>query len=212
MYSTLIVLDKPRHLRYTFGAVNDLEQAIPGGFLNLFKLSGSGENGFRILRDILYTGLKWEDPTLTIQDIGSTMIYLFGNNVSELLVLWKLVFDALDYDEWTSTNRKTESTGKTIDTIRELLDEVEKVAYGSLNMHPDELYAITPRELNLKMERFGELENHRVGLICATIMNSQGGKKGGEPFKVSDFINVKKEPEIMSDDQISKTLRNAFGV
>ena len=200
MYSTLIVLDKPRHLRYTFGAVNDLEQAIPGGFLNLFKLSGSGENGFRILRDILYTGLKWEDPNLTIQEIGSTMIYFFGTDIKDLLVIWKKVFDALDYDEWTSSKNKEIKSDKQIESISELLDEVEKIAYGNLNMHPDELYAITPRELNLKMERFGEVENQRTGLICATIMNSQGGKKGGEPFKISDFITGKQEPKIMSDE------------
>ena len=99
MYSTLIVLDKPRHLRYTFGVISDFEQAIPGGFLNLFKMTYKGEAGFRILRDILYAGLKWEDTTLTLPDVGMILLY----NTEDLLSVWHKIFTAFDYDERTST-------------------------------------------------------------------------------------------------------------
>lgn len=209
MYSTLIVLDKPRHIRYTFDSVNELEQAIPGGFLNFFRYTVKGDTGFRVLRDILFAGLKWEDSTLTLADLGSILFYLSNGNIDELLGIWKKVFDALDYDEWTSYK----PTDKVDDiTIRELFDQVEEIAYGTLGLQPSQLYALTPRELNLMLENFGEVDNYRTGMICATIMNSVGGKKGGGSFQVEDFIKVKgKKHKVMSEDKIKETLMRAFG-
>ncbi len=209
MYSTLIVLDKPRHLRYTFGVISDFEQAIPGGFMNLFKMSCTGENGFRICRDILYAGLKWEDNSLTLPLTGQIMtetgcLY----SVPEILNIWNKIFKALDYDEWTSTRPQT---NKEHLTVPELLNEVEKIAYGTLRIQPSELYALTPREFNIMLENFGEVENYRVGMICATIMNSVGGKGHGTAYKISDFVNVKKETKVMSEEEIQKTLMQAFG-
>jgi hypothetical protein len=59
---------------------------------------------------------------------------------------------------------------------------------------------------------FGEVDNYRTGMICATIMNSVGGKKGGNAFQVDDFIKPKhKNHKIMSDKQIKDTLIQAFG-
>ena len=108
MYSTLIVLDKPRHLRYTFGVISDFEQAIPGGFMNVFNMEASGESGFRIIRDILYAGMKWEDPTLTIPDVGMILVNLgMVYSPLEVLGLWQKVFQALEYDEWLSLKPKS---------------------------------------------------------------------------------------------------------
>jgi len=199
MYSTLIVLDKPRHLRYTFGVISDFEQAIPGGFMNLFECEVSGENGFRVCRDILYAGMKWEDPHLTIPDTGTMLLYF------DRIAIWDKIFKALGYDGWISKKEGNEPV-----TTKEFLDEVEKIAYGDLHLSPHELYALTPREFNLILEKYGEIENYRVGLVCATIMNSVGGKKGGEAYQVSDFI-VSKKPKVMSDDEIKKNLMLAFG-
>jgi hypothetical protein len=210
MYSTLIVLDKPRHIRYTFAAINELEQAIPGGFLNFFKYTVKGETGFRVLRDILYAGLKWEDSTLTLSDLGGVLFYHSNGNIEELLGVWKKVFDAMDYDEWTSykpTNKEQEDI-----TITELFEQVEEIAYGTLKIQPSQLYALTPRELNLMLENYGEIDNYRTGMICATIMNSVGGKKGGGSFQVEDFIKLKgKKHKVMSDEKIKDTLLKAFG-
>jgi len=219
MYSTLILLDKPRHLRYTFDAIGEIDQLIPGGFLNLFKLSSSGESGFLILRDLLFAGLKWEDKNLTIQEMGSILYYFSCNNEEELLKVWKIVFDTLDYNEWTqSINKKKEPTdnkdsqAQTPLTIKEMLDEIEKIAYGTFLLTPAELYALTPREFSIYINNFGEVENHRVGLICATIMNSQGGKNDGTAFTKWDFIGRDKKPvKIMSDEEIRNTLRGMFG-
>ena len=209
MYSTLIVLDKPRHIRYTFAAINELEQAIPGGFLNFFKYTVKGETGFRVLRDILYAGLKWEDSSLTLSDLGGILFYFSNGNIDELLGIWKKVFDAMDYDEWTSYKPKQEQ--ETV-TIPELFEQVEEIAYCTLKIQPSQLYALTPRELNIMLENFGEIDNYRTGMICATIMNSVGGKKGGAAFQVDDFIKLKgKKHKIMSDKQIKETLMNAFG-
>jgi hypothetical protein len=168
-------------------------------------MSYKGENGFRILRDILYAGMKWEDISLSIPDVGMILLY---NNV-DMLSAWKKVFDALDYDEWTSNSRNAKSD-KSL-SINELLDEVERIAYGTLRLTPDQLYALTPRELNLILEGFGEVENYRVGMVCATIMNSVGGKGQGQAYQVSDFVNTKKTPKIMSDEEIANNLKAAFG-
>ena len=217
MYSTLIVLDKPRHLRYTFSSVSDLDQAIPGGFYNLFKFSAKGEVGFRILRDMLYAGLKWEDTDLTIPDMGLILLYFSGDDPGVLLWLWKKVFETLDYDKWTSNQKDKPKNEKQSDgenepkTISEMLEEIEKVAYSTVGLQPNELYALTPREFSLILDNYGELENRRAGMICATIMNSVGGKKSGEPFKISDFISDSKEPQIMSDEEIKRALQGAFG-
>lgn len=202
MYSTLIVLDKPRHLRYTFGVISDFEQAIPGGFMNLFKMSYQGENGFRVLRDILYAGIKWEDNSLTIPDVGMILLY----NSVDLLAVWNKIFIALNYDEWTSTEYKKKEEPL---SISELLDEVETIAYGMLHLTPDQLYALTPRELNIMLENYGEVENYRTGMICATIMNSVGGKGHNQAYQVSDFIGSKKVKK-MSDEEIQKNIMAAF--
>jgi hypothetical protein len=200
MYSTLIVLDKPRHLRYTFGVISDFEQAIPGGFTNLFEMEVSGDTGFRVCRDILYAGIKWEDPTLTIPDTGTLLLPI------DILAVWDKIFKALGYDGWISKRVKDEKPVST----SEFLDEVEKIAYGDLHLSPTELYALTPREFNLILEKYGDIENYRIGMICATIMNSVGGKKGGDAYQVSDFINIKKR--VMSDEEIKNNLMMAFGV
>ena len=215
MHSTLIILDKPRHLRYTFETITELDQIIPGGFYNLFKYPIKGESGFRVLRDMLYAGLKWEDSSLTIQNMGLILLYFSCDDKNVLLGLWKKVFDTLDYDKWTNnlkeTKKKQVEKESEIQTVSELMDEIEKVAYSTLRLSPSELYALTPREFTLILDGYGELENRRAGMICATIMNSVGGKKGGGAFKISDFISSKTEPQIMSDEEIKNTLQQAFG-
>ena len=218
MYSTLIVLDKPRHLRYTFAAIADLDSAIPGGFYNLFKLPVNGETGFNILRDVLYAGLQWEDPFLTIQELGLILIYFCCNDAHMIVGLWKKVFDTLDYQKWTNNPKelqeeksKSRNDSDEPTTIPELMDQIENVAYSTVRLSPSELYALTPREFSLILDNFDELENKRAGMICATIMNSVGGKKNGEPFKITDFISDSREPRIMSNQEIKSALISAFG-
>jgi len=192
--------------------MSELEQAIPGGFMSIFQFPSTGESGLLVLRDILYAGLRWEDPYLTQSRIGEMLLY----DGYDTMFIWKKVYDALVYDQWITQQSEEKQTGQSGQkqdnpiTILEMLDNIEVIAYGTMRLTPAELYALTPREFNIMLENFGEVENQRVGLICATILNSQGGKKGGEPFTPDDFFKPKK-PKIMSDKEIIDVLSVLVG-
>jgi hypothetical protein len=164
---------------------------------------------------MIYAGIQWEDTELTIQDVGLILLYFSGDDPKVLLWLWKKIFETLDYDKWTSNAKEKkpdkQSDGEEPKTISEMLEEIEKVAYCTVGLQPHELYALTPREFSLILDNYGELENRRAGMICATIMNSVGGKRSGEPFKISDFVQDSREPKIMSDGEIKRALQSAFG-
>lgn len=83
-----IELDKPRHLRYGFNQLCELEDLLGVPVSKLPEI----EIGFRELRTLLYVGLRGEDPDLTPEVVGSlideaqSLDYVFSK-VSEALQL-----------------------------------------------------------------------------------------------------------------------------
>lgn len=65
--SVAIELDKPRRLRFDVNALADLEEHLGVGIGKVMEQ----EANFRLLRALLWAGLKWEEPRLTIERAGA---------------------------------------------------------------------------------------------------------------------------------------------
>lgn len=71
--SVPITLDRVRHLRFTPNDVVDIEEVLGAGFLTFFQ-----QFEIRILRAMLWGGLKWEDKALTLTGAGDLMQAYIG--------------------------------------------------------------------------------------------------------------------------------------
>ena len=83
---------KNKRLRYDFNAVADIEVKSGKGLESLFSEQNIGLNSIRLL---LWGGLKWEDPGLTIQRTGQ-MIQQFIEDGNELEDLMPYIEEAID--------------------------------------------------------------------------------------------------------------------
>lgn len=83
--------DKVRRIRYDFNAISELEENLdaPIGMLLSEK-----EAGFRVLRGLLWVGLKWEHRSLTPQAVGD-LIQQHLEEGGEIADLMKAATDAL---------------------------------------------------------------------------------------------------------------------
>src|SRR5690606_12461338 len=66
MKTVPVELDKPRRLRFDVNALADVEDAMGVGIGAIFQQ----QVGIRMIRTLLWAGLKWEDPGLTQQRAG----------------------------------------------------------------------------------------------------------------------------------------------
>lgn len=70
-----IELDKVRHLRFDFNAICDFEdkagKEIMSMMITLPDGSPSIKFNFKDLRILLWAALKWEDPALTLEQVGA---------------------------------------------------------------------------------------------------------------------------------------------
>ncbi len=75
MKTVPVELDKPRRLRFDINALADLEETLGVGLGAMLQQ----HVGVRVLRAMLWAGLKWEDPGLTLQRAGKLLQdYLSG--------------------------------------------------------------------------------------------------------------------------------------
>ena len=67
-----VELDKKRNLRYDFNALIEIEE-MTGKSINIVLGSlGSGDDArLSDVRLLIYAGLKWEDPDLTVEETGA---------------------------------------------------------------------------------------------------------------------------------------------
>ena len=83
-------LDKPRKLRLETNALSDAEQVLDMGIGRVMQK----ELGIAMIRALLWAGLKWQDPGLTLTKVGGLMnVYL--ENGGDLEVLGAKVGEAL---------------------------------------------------------------------------------------------------------------------
>lgn len=62
-----IELDRSRRLRYDVNALSDAEEALGMGLGTVMQ----SQLGIRMIRALLWAGLKWEDRGLTLQQTGT---------------------------------------------------------------------------------------------------------------------------------------------
>lgn len=64
-----IELDKPRRIRFDTNALCDAEEALGVGIGAMLNQ----QVGFRVIRALLWAGLRWEDRGLTLERTGALM-------------------------------------------------------------------------------------------------------------------------------------------
>lgn len=99
--TTSILLDKPRHLRYTANAVADIEEVMDCGLNTL--LSTSTKMGIRHARAFLWGGLKHEDRRLQAPgglERAGDLIEVWYANRGTLDSLYVKIIEALKEDGW----------------------------------------------------------------------------------------------------------------
>lgn len=69
-------LDKERHLDFTLGAIVEFEKMANVTMANL-----PSDVGLEHLMMLLYCGLKWEDETLTLEQVGKIIQF---NRIPEM--------------------------------------------------------------------------------------------------------------------------------
>ncbi len=62
-----IELDKPRRIRFDINALSDAEEALGMGLGALMQ----SQMGIRVIRALLWAGLRWEDRGLTLERTGT---------------------------------------------------------------------------------------------------------------------------------------------
>lgn len=85
MRSVEITLDKPRHLRFTINALEQLEATL--GDMPLRDVIGQlNRAGIRVTRQALWAGLRHEDRKLTPDRVGELMDAFFeaGGDLTDL--------------------------------------------------------------------------------------------------------------------------------
>jgi hypothetical protein len=206
MYSTLLFLDKPRHLRYDIQAILDLDQLLPGGFKTIFAMGANLD----ALRIIFWAGLKHEDNVITFDQVEE---YL-KEGIAAGWTLEKLVeifAHTLWEQGWLS---KSQEKSKEPVTVENTISQMEEINYKRIHLTPREFYAITPQEFIKMTDFWNEYEDRQTALICATICNANGATKPGKlPFEIEDFMPKKKliTGKKQTAEQMRSILTGAWG-
>lgn len=75
-YVNIDVLDKPRKIKFDYNAISDAEATMNMGIAEIFAAE---RLGFRVARNMLWAGLKWEDKTLRLEQVGDMLqTYMLG--------------------------------------------------------------------------------------------------------------------------------------
>jgi hypothetical protein len=75
----IVSLDRKRKLRFDMNAIAEAETVLQvsilgGGSDNVFAQMKAGKGNIRFLRGLLWAGLLWEDPELTLQQAGNLLL------------------------------------------------------------------------------------------------------------------------------------------
>jgi len=92
--SVAVTVDRERHLRYDWNAIAEIEAHFGDvSFETLYAdVRGVGLNKLRVL---VWGGLRWEDPTLTISKTGEILSQYLDDG-GDLEILFEKVTDALE--------------------------------------------------------------------------------------------------------------------
>ena len=84
MDTVAIILDKERHLRYTWGSINRFKQATGLAF-GEFEENDERLADFSVMAAMLWAGLVWEDDTLTIERVADMVDIARSGEVIDLI-------------------------------------------------------------------------------------------------------------------------------
>lgn len=91
-YTEVELGGKTRLLRYDYNAVCEIEEQFGKGISAIFA---NDQAGFRSVRIILWAGLRWKDPGITLQRVGQMLNEEVKNGTS-LEEIFKIAFKALN--------------------------------------------------------------------------------------------------------------------
>lgn len=98
MKTTPIEIDKHRKLRYDFNAIADLEAVTRKPLAHMVLPLSLGS--FDAIRALLWAGLKWEDPKLTVAGAGNLAGQWIEMSGSDVGGLTEVLMDALIDAGW----------------------------------------------------------------------------------------------------------------
>ena len=202
--NTPIMLDRLRHLRYPLSTVWDMDFLVVGGFSALLMKNIDRQ----FITFLLWSGLKWEDPALTIPETEKIIDeYAKDKNGEILTICTRELFECGWYNSPDPEQARTHhgDGGRAIPT-RDLILSFER-AGQYYRMPREEVWTATPKELNSFIEVQAQRDKEplfRMGMICAAIFNTSMLKKaGGDEWRWDDFIpktldDIRQTPEEMS--------------
>ncbi|MFA5347758.1 MAG: hypothetical protein WC294_06445 [Methanoregula sp.] len=194
-----------RHLRYPFGIITDIDYILPEGFFSIFDMEADIPTCHLLLyAGLCHEGVTYEQAGMMLVDDGA------AHDMITLVGYWKKITDALTFDEWISIGANTQGEPGIARTLSEEIDDMEKEAIGKLDISLSDFYGITPREFNLLREKKGIADNHRTGLICATLANALVPKKHGGVWRVSDFVGTGESVKVQTAEEQAAVLSAAF--
>ena len=103
-----IGLDKLRYLRFDINAFADIEQK---GGAGLEKLVGENLVGINTIRLLLWGGLKWEEPRLSLEQVGN-MISQYLEGGGELQDIGNKVMEAVQHSGLVAKPGKKEDVAE----------------------------------------------------------------------------------------------------
>jgi hypothetical protein len=215
MKSTPIFLDKLRHVRYPLNTIWDADFIVAGGFEALLLKNVDRD----FIKLILWLGLKWEDPDLTMDNTGEIVNGLIekGEKISDIVaVCTRALFDGGWYNKNIEGPEPESTQMRTQDRPTSIKDRIlvsEKVAV-SLGISRSEIWESTFAELqdtitsrNLKRIDDIEFARYQMGMICAAIYNA--GYHPKDPVRWETFAGVPIKPQ--TAEQQASLLRGGFG-
>ena len=222
MRSTPILLDRLRHIKYDLQAVWDMDYLMDGGFSYILDK----DINFELCRFLLWSGLKSEDPCLTMEDTETLMKNAgVGNADGKLRDITLVCINELFSSGWLVRINIGDLEKAQIPlkdgverTVQEFILDTVKLAHASGLIDDNTVWKYTPIEIGELYTHVTEVEqsrniirDYRMGTICSVILGAAGHKKSdGLPFAWSDFAPKEIKPQSAADMLNIITTTNAL--
>lgn len=213
-----VTLDRPRRLRYTIGAIVDVEEILGH---SITELKSWSDLPIIAIRSLLRAGLLADDALITDRQVGSFFSLLEMGLVTQSL--------SLAFIEAYGAPTKAEEKKFVVPEPEAKPKRKKKqkqvdwrsfipIAIVSMKLSFQDFWEMTPKEFLLLYDRYiWELENEDYGysLICSVLANVNSGKNG-KKFKAKDFMPDRRPKDTKKQNwkeqlEIAKQITLAFG-
>ncbi len=211
-----VELDKTRYLRYTLGAIVDLEARLK---CSVPELQLGADLPLRTLRSLLHAGLLADDSTVTDEAVGKW--FSLYELQSVFTSVSKAFVEAYGEPEKKSNLPELEEPPKPKRKRKKKFTDWRSfipIAVVSMRLQVEDYWDMTPKEFLLLYDRYvWELENSDYGpaLVSSIIANVNTGK-GGKKYKAKDFMPNRRPKDTKVQNwrtqlEIAKQITLAFG-